>query len=377
MGGRRRISTRLVNLQAAMAALVFIAGAVALAVHGATGPQVVAARTATATTVAAPTPPTSAPTTVSPNTNVPLSPSTTAIPATTTTVRPKPFSLLGKMVFESSRRASCQTNCFAVASAYGETLWTANLDGTDQRELTPLRAGTAGDIDPDLSPDGTKITWVVGYSLTAYDVWSMNADGTDPQQLTKIPGAINTEPKWSPDGRRIAYVHAFSNGTAYLMIMNADGSDAHQVSDGGLNVGQFSWAPDGTRLAVSIGAPFGIAVVNLATGSVQVIHHGGGQFPAWSPDGSTILYTYNNYGRSGIYALRPDGSGLRTVVSAVSQDMDYSDPAWLPNGQTILVSVFVSVDLKNLNSQIYRLNADGSGAHQLTFQPGSNDGASP
>lgn len=338
----------------------------------------VAARTATASTVAALAPPTSAPTTVPLNTNSPPPPSSaTAIPATTATVPARPFSLLGRMVFESSRRASCQINCFAVASAYGETLWTANLDGTDQRELTPLRAGAAGDIDPELSPDGTKITWVVGSSLTTYDVWSMNADGTDPQRLTKGPGATYTEPKWSPDGRRIAYVHAFSNGTAYLMIMNADGSDAHQVADGGLNVGQFSWAPDGSRLAVSVGAPFGIAVVNLATGSVQVIHKGGGQFPAWSPDGSTILYTYNNFGRSGIYALRPDGSGLRTVVSAVSQEMDYLDPAWLPNGQTVLVSVAVSVDLKNLNSQIYRLNADGSGTPQLTFQPGSNDGASP
>ncbi len=108
-----------------------------------------------------------------------------------------------------------------------------------------------------------------------------------------------------------------------------------------------------------------------------MIHRGGGQSPAWSPDGSTILYTYNNYGRSGIYALRPDGSGLRTVASAGSQEMDYLAPAWLPRGRSILVSAFVSSDPKSLNSQIYLLNADGSGARQLTFPPGSNDGASP
>ena len=83
---------------------------------------------------------------------------TTSLPAPTTTVAPPPVSLRGEIVFTSNRQSSCQFNCTRAVSADAVDLWSTNPDATDQKELTPPSPGTGGDLYPDLSNDGTRIT---------------------------------------------------------------------------------------------------------------------------------------------------------------------------------------------------------------------------
>lgn len=81
--------------------------------------------------------------------------------------------------------------------------------------------------------------------------------------------------------------------------------------------------------------------------------------PAWSPDGSRIVFSVAIAGQGHIFSARPDGSGLSQLTrDSFSDDL----PIWLPDGQTI---VFRSTDQKGL--WWWRsVRADGSELTNLT-----------
>lgn len=80
--------------------------------------------------------------------------------------------------------------------------------------------------------------------------------------------------------------------------------------------------------------------------------------PDWSPDGSKIAFESNRDGKSAIYVIQADGSGLRKLTSGEVND---EQPRWSPDGQQI---VFISQRDKHL--QLYIMEADGSHQRRLT-----------
>jgi Tol biopolymer transport system component len=57
--------------------------------------------------------------------------------------------------------------------------------------------------------------------------------------------------------------------------------------------------------------------------------------PAWSPSGRLIAFASRRDGRSHIYVMRADGTRIRRVTNAKSDD---DGPAWAPNGRRIAFS---------------------------------------
>ncbi len=90
-------------------------------------------------------------------------------------------------------------------------------------------------------------------------------------------------------------------------------------------------------------------------------------------DGDRLLFSMpGSHGRSQIWELRTDGSGLRQVTPGDEDDVDNYDACYLPDGRIIYAStanyqgvpcVFGSDSVANLCI----MNADGSGVRQLCF----------
>ncbi len=74
-------------------------------------------------------------------------------------------------------------------------------------------------------------------------------------------------------------------------------------------------------------------------------------------DRGSIAFVLGEPGDSQIYVINADGSGLRRLPN---NGRSNSDPAWSPTGSVIAV---VS---PSANAQIYIINADGSGARLIT-----------
>jgi len=73
------------------------------------------------------------------------------------------------------------------------------------------------------------------------------------------------------------------------------------------------WSPDGTRLALALGAlrhPPGLALVSLRGRGVpeEILPSGGIQSPqAWSPDGRFLLYAIRSGAQTGLWVVNADG----------------------------------------------------------------------
>jgi Tol biopolymer transport system component len=88
--------------------------------------------------------------------------------------------------------------------------------------------------------------------------------------------------------------------------------------------------------------------------------------PSWSPDGFHIAFSAGEQGKSGIFVIQDDASGMKRLTPTAT---DSSEPAWSPNGRQIAY-----VATLNGASHIMLMNADGTKPQQLTTGTGNDYG---
>jgi Tol biopolymer transport system component len=243
-----------------------------------------------------------------------------------------------------------------------DEIYVINVDGTGLRRLT---RNAVPEGHPVWSPDGQRIAFVRWRAGPAWNIYVMNADGSGQRRLTQTPRRPG-EPAWSPEGEKIAFsAPAGRLGAADVFVINADGSGLQNVTTTETTSFDLAWSPDGRQIAYveihlpELGSP--LYVVNAdGTGKHRLtpplaVDLG---IPSWSPDGRTLAFT----GVGGIYAVHADGSGLRKLTGH-----GYG-PEWSPDGRKI---AFISDrdDPAHRASDIFVMNADGSGQRNLTHTP--------
>jgi dipeptidyl aminopeptidase/acylaminoacyl peptidase len=108
--------------------------------------------------------------------------------------------------------------------------------------------------DPQISPDGTRIAYVVTETLLEEKryrsrIWlASTAGGHDPILLTRGNGK-DTSPRWSPDGSELAFLTDRWEKTQ-IAIMKPDFGEAQQVSDLADGIQSFDWTPTGRGFLV-------------------------------------------------------------------------------------------------------------------------------
>jgi uncharacterized repeat protein (TIGR01451 family) len=147
----------------------------------------------------------------------------------------------------------------------------------------------------------------------------------------------------------IAYT-CFSGNSEDICTINADGSGQTQLTTGGFDR-RPAWSPDGSRIVFDCGG-VGICVMD-ADGSNRTQLPGDGYAPAWSPDGSRLVFDCF----VGICVMDANGSN-RAQLTDHSGD---TNPVWSPDGTSIAFERRYFP-----GSDIYVMDADGSGQTPLT-----------
>ena len=162
---------------------------------------------------------------------------------------------------------------------------------------------------------------------------------------------------------RIAYVTKSGRRTL-LQVADADGYNPQTIVTSDESLFSPSWSRDGTRLAyVSLENQKPVVYVQeLATGRKQAVANfrGSNSAPAWSPDGRRMVVTLTRDGNSQLYVINADGSGQPQKIagsSAIDTEANFS-----PDGSAIL---FVSD--RGGTPQIYRYTFGNQQVERMTF----------
>jgi Tol biopolymer transport system component len=216
------------------------------------------------------------------------------------------------------------------------------------------------------------------------EIYAIDPAGTGLVRLTN-DAAFDFEPAWSPNGRKIAFAsNRAAPGTCAnvgpacnydIYVMNADGSGLVRLTTSLANDRNPAWSPDGSRIVFTStrdqqgDPPFSqpdqfnseLYVMNAdGSGQTRITDYEGVDTdPAWSPDGGRIAFKrgacfFNCV--SHIYNVAPTGSGVTQLTSEVTRDRS---PNWSPAGDKI---VFNREDTANA---FWVMNPDGSGQTRL------------
>src|SRR5215467_11297840 len=112
--------------------------------------------------------------------------------------------------------------------------------------------------EPQFSPDGTRVAFVVSDPLTGQKrtrhIWVYGLKSKAARQFT-YSDKSETSPRWSPDGTQLAFLSARCGDETQIIVMRANGGEAAPLTKSKNSISAFEWAPDGKRIAFLSGDP--------------------------------------------------------------------------------------------------------------------------
>lgn len=251
--------------------------------------------------------------------------------------------------------------------------------GFDVRDMVALDRVSS----PVLSPDGAVVVFAqrqmdkeVVKATTG--LWVRNLltrDMAPPKRLTPEGWNVNS-PSFSPDGKTVYFLSGKS-GIQQLYSIASNGGTPKQLTAFALDIGSYKLSPDGTRLAFSVDtfadckADFACTQKKLddtkAKKSTGVIYEGlfVRHWDTWSDGRRSRLFVSD---------LPTGKAKAATAAIALTDALDGDAPSkpfgdaseytWSPDGKTLVAGIRVAgkTEAWSTNFDLYRMNADGTGA---------------
>jgi Tol biopolymer transport system component len=206
-----------------------------------------------------------------------------------------------------------------------------------------------------------------------WQIFSANPDGSNRKQISHLPATDldSWVPSISPDGQKVAfnYGHVAGGVVSNIFVINMNGTGLRQVTHHGQGQNP-RWSPDGTQLIYArVSQRSGAGVITVVnedgTGSEQTLtddlFDNFGAF--YSPDGSRIFY-YSAAGGyvAAVWVMNADGTDKKRLTEAEFRGF----PTGIsPDGQHVLVENNQNSPAA-LTNDIFVMNPDGTERTQLT-----------
>lgn len=182
------------------------------------------------------------------------------------------------------------------------------------------------------------------------------------------------DPAWSPHTGLLSFTSLRANREqGSIWILNTLTGEIEPASPPELDSQFPAWSPDGSTLIYTAELSEGGSLnarglrYDLATRqNVQWSNEHAG-WSDWSPDGRLVFTRWT--GRSfDIFVANSDGSGAINLTN--TDDFDEDIPAWSPDGASI--ALVRSPRANQTDRQIFVMRSDGTELRQITYIPGPN-----
>jgi Tol biopolymer transport system component len=151
-----------------------------------------------------------------------------------------------------------------------------------------------------------------------------------------------------------------------LALVNLSGRVVGKVIERDEPLLEPAWSPDGSRLlyiTVAGGFPqlfLKDATANPATGDVNLTKSTTiERNPTWSPDGKQICWVHMEGGEHVIWTMNADGTGAKRISDA---SIMHSNPTWSADGKTLAFSTCRPGDG---SFRLWQMNVDGTDVREL------------
>lgn len=261
------------------------------------------------------------------------------------------------------------THIVFVSSRSGaKEIWVMNWDGSDQRQLT--RYGSISTF-PSASPDGRTVaftTWAGGYPA----IQLISLDTGRKLGFYNQRASMNAFVGFSPDSQSVVFSSTAAGGPAQLYAANMDGGNLRRITHSGAIEVEPKINPKSGNVLVDVSGRGGLPQIysmNLEGADVKRISAGTGEAtnPAWSPDGAHLAFAWTKGFEPGNYNIFVMDPVSQQTTQLTANNGRNENPTWAPDGAHIAYA-----SKSGSQSQIWVMNADGTGKHALT-QTGNNE----
>jgi acylaminoacyl-peptidase len=208
---------------------------------------------------------------------------------------------------------------------------------------------------PRINAAGTAVVYVERWNLRegdreCADLWTVATTGGAPRKLTEGRWR-DSSPAWSPDGGNVAFL-SDRDGTTQIWVRRLDSSADRQVTHLDSPPLTLAWSPDGRSLAFT---------ARLAEALPPA---------AWAP-AAILPLLRRPPARVQLFVVPAAGGKAQALPLEGDLGID-GEPAWMPDGQSILVSASPRPVVTNVleGGEIYALRVAGGDRRQITRRPG-------
>jgi putative membrane-bound dehydrogenase-like protein len=228
----------------------------------------------------------------------------------------------------------------------------------EKRALSPVTAADADHWNPSISPDGRLVAY---HKATPGKASEVEPWATPPGTKLRMLRVNGSFPAFSDDGKRLALT---GPGFGSVDVMDLDGSARRTLVTGSpRTLFSVAWKKD--RIAYAHGGVFqgaegqvDLAIVRPDGSDLRTLPGPGNDaFPAFSPDGTRLVFRSGRGGTKKLWTMKPDGSDAQPLTDGPGTD---TMPKWSPAGDGI---VFASD--RDGEFAIWLVKPDGTGLRKL------------
>jgi len=217
---------------------------------------------------------------------------------------------------------------------------------------------------PVFSPDGTKVLYMTKPGKT----WKLNLyllkEGKSVLAVD-LKDKNTYYPAWCPDGERVVFATDIWGKSELVIYSLKTGKLVRLTDTMGTNTLPDCF-PDGKTIVFTGNRGLGwhIYKLDMETKKItKLTNKRGNCRPHVSPDGKWVAFVSESHGKSDIFLMRPDGTGIHSLTKDPAHWEYY--PAWSRDGKRVYFSK--SVKHRGAPWHLWVINTDGTRSFRITW----------